>query len=74
MIPQNRILIETDASFGINCANAHELEAVMDQAVWDLSRLKECDMKLYLEATEKNNLYLTLMTHIRQSNKRRLDK
>lgn len=53
MIPHNRILIETDAPFGINCVNVHELGGIMNQTVLDISRIKECDMQLFLETTEK---------------------
>lgn len=52
-IPENRILIETDAPFALKCSDINQLKDVIEKTVYDISVIKDYDVKPALEDTEK---------------------
>lgn len=52
-IPANHILIETDAPFALKYSDINQLKKVIEKTIYDISVIKDYDVKPALEDTEK---------------------
>ena len=51
-IPENRILIETDAPFAFKYSDINQLKVLIEKTIYDISVIKNYDVRTAIEETE----------------------